>query len=81
MDDGNFHSTRDTNDVLQIQKGDAIVDLPLSKTLSYLNAISGHPEVPNFSHETFTPPPNTTFFSAGFIKEVPPHVIGRFVLM
>ncbi|KAF2994435.1 hypothetical protein E8E14_002985 [Neopestalotiopsis sp. 37M] len=64
-----------------IQKGDAIVDLPLSKTLSYLNAISGHPEVPNFSHETFTPPPNTTFFSAGFIKEVPPHVIGRFVLM
>lgn len=72
---GSFRATEN------VQKGDVIVALPLSKTLSYLNAISGHPDVPNFSHDTFTPPANTPFFPAEFIHSTPPHVTGRFVLM
>jgi protein-histidine N-methyltransferase len=57
------------------------VTLPLSKTLSYLNAISGHPDVPGFSHESFVLPPDSKFFPADFVTTVPPHVICRFVLM
>ncbi|KAM0815719.1 putative SET domain-containing protein [Seiridium cardinale] len=64
-----------------VQKGDVIVALPLSKTLSYLNAISGHPDVTTFSHETFKSPGNTPIFPTEFISTVPPHVISRFVLM
>ncbi|KAK9778260.1 putative SET domain-containing protein [Seiridium cardinale] len=64
-----------------VQKGDVIVALPLSKTLSYLNAISGHPDVITFSHETFKSPGNTPIFPTEFISTVPPHVISRFVLI
>ncbi|KAH6640073.1 hypothetical protein BKA67DRAFT_665440 [Truncatella angustata] len=64
-----------------ITRGDVIVTTPLSRTLSYLNAISGHSAAPNFSNETFKSPENSTFFPTDFINTVPPHVIGRFVLM
>ncbi|KAI0376416.1 SET domain-containing protein [Hypomontagnella monticulosa] len=60
---------------------EVIVTLPLSKSLSYLNAISDHPD--------FTPSPNLgtpcrengAYFPSDFLKETPPHVIGRFFLI
>ncbi|ORY58473.1 uncharacterized protein BCR38DRAFT_317839, partial [Pseudomassariella vexata] len=69
-------------DGCSIERGDPIVALPLSKTLSYLNAIGGHPDFPDFRHESFRGNPETAeWFPAEFLKETPPHVTGRFVLM
>lgn len=67
--------------VVQIKNGDDIVVLPLANTLSYLNAISGHPELGTFSHDSFRIPENTPPFPKDFLEATPPHVIGRFVLM
>lgn len=66
-----------------VENGDAIVNLPLSKSLSYLNAISGHPAFAEVSAQlpTFRMPENTEPFPEAFLREIPPHVIGRFVLM
>ncbi|KAH8647264.1 hypothetical protein BX600DRAFT_152170 [Xylariales sp. PMI_506] len=64
-----------------VNNGDVVISLPLSRTLSYLNAIHGHPDMPDYSHEVFKAAPNSSFFPVEFLKSVPPHVIGRFVLM
>ncbi|KAK5635921.1 hypothetical protein RRF57_011633 [Xylaria bambusicola] len=58
-----------------------IVSLPLSCSLSFLNAIAAHP---NFS--SGTPPSITTlredaYFPVEFLENTPPHVVGRFFLM
>ncbi|KAI5864110.1 SET domain-containing protein [Durotheca rogersii] len=62
---------------------DTVVTLPLSKTLSYLNAID---DSPNFAASS--PPPQSALdrgssacFPAEFLKDAPPHVVGRFFLI
>ncbi|KAI1134309.1 SET domain-containing protein [Hypoxylon sp. FL0543] len=58
-----------------------IVTLPLSRSLSYLDAIDGHPDF------TFSSSPNgakredASYFPTGFLEGTPPHVVGRFFLM
>ncbi|KAK8106977.1 SET domain-containing protein [Apiospora kogelbergensis] len=64
--------------------GESVVTLPISRSLSYLNAICGHPDFPSTKHQSFetaTPESTTAWFPAEFLREVPPHVVGRFVLM
>ncbi|TGJ82392.1 hypothetical protein E0Z10_g6356 [Xylaria hypoxylon] len=58
-----------------------IVSLPLSCSLSFLNAIAGHPSIPTTLPTTISAPPDETYFSTEFLSNVPPHVIGRFFLM
>ncbi|CAJ2510608.1 Uu.00g062330.m01.CDS01 [Anthostomella pinea] len=60
---------------------DAIVTLPLSRSLSYLNAISGHPDFAAVAHASIPHAEDKRFFPAGFLKQAPPHVVGRFCLM
>ncbi|KAI0484554.1 hypothetical protein GGR56DRAFT_30168 [Xylariaceae sp. FL0804] len=70
-----------------VQPGDVVVDLPLSASLSYLNAISGHPDLaggalPSASAAAaFKPPRDGAYFPAAFLRETPPHVVGRFFLV
>ncbi|KAI0014772.1 hypothetical protein F4780DRAFT_169546 [Xylariomycetidae sp. FL0641] len=59
--------------------GAVIVTLPLSKSLSYLNAISRHADFASTSLPDIAPPEE--YFPAQFLKETAPHVIGRFFLM
>ena len=68
-------------DVCKVEKGDSIVTLPLSRSLSFLNALSGHPDFPNASFPHITAPENAPYFPAEFLTETPPHVVGRFFLM
>ncbi|KAK7978402.1 hypothetical protein PG988_005892 [Apiospora saccharicola] len=65
-----------------VNQGESVVTLPISRSLSYLNAICGHPDFPAVTHKIIqenTPPRD--WFPAEFLREVEPHVIGRFVLM
>ncbi|KAI2611437.1 SET domain-containing protein [Hypoxylon fragiforme] len=63
-----------------INAEDSIVTLPLSKSLSYLDAIHGH--LDNASSSSDTPPhEGNTHFPTEFLNEIPPHVVGRFFLM
>ncbi|KAI2617310.1 SET domain-containing protein [Hypomontagnella submonticulosa] len=62
---------------------ETIVTLSLSKSLSYLNAISGHPDFassPALSTSA-SGSENGVYFPSEFLKEIPPHVIGRFFLV
>ncbi|KAI1401257.1 SET domain-containing protein [Hypoxylon fuscum] len=67
-------------DSCSIGVDDAIVNLPLFKTLSYLDAINGHPEL-SFSSSSLQNNEGRTYFSKQFIQTIPPHVVGRFFLM
>ncbi|KAI0535898.1 SET domain-containing protein [Xylaria digitata] len=58
-----------------------VVSLPLSCSLSFLNAIAGHPSIPTTLPTTISASPGETYLSTEFLNKVPPHVIGRFFLM
>ncbi|KAI1204491.1 SET domain-containing protein [Annulohypoxylon truncatum] len=74
---------------------DPIVALPLSKSLSYINAIDHHPDFASssspYSSSSSSPPSSSPesdinredacYFPTEFLKTMPPHVIGRFFLM
>lgn len=67
-----------------VNQGESVVTLPISRSLSYLNAICGHPDFPAVTHkhiQEHTPPRDGHWFPAEFLRETPPHVVGRFVLM
>ncbi|XDG02735.1 hypothetical protein ABKA04_002350 [Annulohypoxylon sp. FPYF3050] len=60
---------------------DPIVTLPLSKSLSYVNAIDHHPDFAfSFSSDDVNRQ-DRCYFPTEFLKAAPPHVIGRFFLM
>ena len=65
----------------KVDKGDSIVTLPLSRSLSFLNALSGHPDFTDVSFPHIVAPENSPYFPVGFLKETPPHVVNRFFLM
>ena len=65
----------------KVDKGDSIVTLPLSRSLSFLNALSGHPDFTDVSFPHIVAPENSPYFPVGFLKETPPHVVSRFFLM
>ncbi|RYP15857.1 hypothetical protein DL765_005471 [Monosporascus sp. GIB2] len=65
----------------QIEEGDAIVTLPLSRSLSFLNAVSGHPDMPAIPYSNIAKPENPSYFPRQFLEKTPPHVVGRFFLM
>ncbi|KAL7624681.1 hypothetical protein AAE478_006251 [Parahypoxylon ruwenzoriense] len=67
-------------DSCSIGVDDIIVTLPLSKTLSYLDAISGHPDFVSQSPSTLSHD-ERTYFPVEFLKGTPPHVVGRFFLI
>ncbi|KAI0444024.1 SET domain-containing protein [Xylaria telfairii] len=58
-----------------------IVSLPLSCSLSFLNAIAGHPSISTALPPAITAPRDESHFPTEFLSNVPPHVIGRFFLM
>ncbi|KAI2622278.1 SET domain-containing protein [Xylaria nigripes] len=58
-----------------------IVSLPLSCSLSFLNAIAGHPDISTALPPSILPPKNGDHFPVEFLNNVPSHVIGRFFLM
>ncbi|KAJ2969378.1 hypothetical protein NUW58_g10004 [Xylaria curta] len=58
-----------------------IVSLPLSCSLSFLNAVAGHPSVAAAPPLEVLAPRDETYFPAEFLSHAPPHVIGRFFLM
>ncbi|KAI4868167.1 SET domain-containing protein [Hypoxylon rubiginosum] len=60
---------------------DVIVSLPLSKTLSYLDAISCHPDFSPSSSSNNSSLEEQSHFPAEFLEKTPPHVVGRFFLM
>jgi len=70
-----------------ISAGASIVKLPLVKSLSFLNAISGHPDFPAAQGLGVATPKKhgskdgTDYFPTEFLRETPPHVIGRFFLI
>ncbi|KAI0185199.1 SET domain-containing protein [Xylaria flabelliformis] len=57
-----------------------VVFLPLSCTISFLNAIAGHASIPTALPHAI-PAPQDDYFPTEFLSNVPPHVIGRFFLM
>ncbi|KAI1823942.1 SET domain-containing protein [Xylaria intraflava] len=61
--------------------GEEIVSLPLSCSLSFLNAIAGHPSVATALPPSIVPPVDGIYFPIEFLENVPPHVVGRFFLM
>ncbi|KAI0393216.1 SET domain-containing protein [Xylariaceae sp. FL0594] len=63
--------------------GEEIVSLPLSCSLSYLNAIAGHPSIPSTTLPASIRRPQTAdgYFPDEFLSNAPPHVVGRFFLM
>ncbi|RYP11389.1 hypothetical protein DL764_000043 [Monosporascus ibericus] len=68
-------------DGYQIEEGDAIVTLPLSRSLSFLNAVRGHPDMPAIPYSNISKPENSPYFPREFLEKTPPHVVGRFFLM
>ncbi|KAI0846522.1 SET domain-containing protein [Daldinia vernicosa] len=60
---------------------DVIVTLPLSKSLSYLDAIRDHPAFASPSNSDAPSRGSGDYFPEKFLKETPPHVVGRFFLM
>ncbi|KAI0196916.1 SET domain-containing protein [Astrocystis sublimbata] len=69
-------------DASSLKADDEIVSLPLSCSLSYLNAIAGHPSLSARDlPSSFHAPPQNGHLPASFLENVPPHVIGRFFLM
>ncbi|KAK8093503.1 SET domain-containing protein [Apiospora hydei] len=71
-----------------VHQGESVVTLPIARSLSYLNAICGHPDFPAVKHQQIqeaasnsTNDDDNSWFPADFLRETPPHVVGRFVLM
>ncbi|KAI1119794.1 SET domain-containing protein [Nemania abortiva] len=60
---------------------DDIVCLPLSCSLSFLNAVAGHPSIATALPPAIPAPDEETRFPTEFLGNVPPHVVGRFFLM
>ncbi|KAI0426366.1 SET domain-containing protein [Xylaria sp. FL1042] len=58
-----------------------IVSLPLSCSLSFLNAVAGHPGIAATPPPTISAPRDGVYFPAEFLGNVPPHVVGRFFLV
>ncbi|KAI1151490.1 SET domain-containing protein [Nemania diffusa] len=58
-----------------------IVSLPLACSLSFLNAIAGHPSIATALPPAIPAPEDDAYFPTEFLGNVPPHVIGRFFLM
>ncbi|KAI1758535.1 SET domain-containing protein [Hypoxylon sp. FL1150] len=67
-------------DTCSVGIDDAIVTLPLSKTLSYLDAISNHPDF-GLSSSNANDQKEVAHFPTEFLEKTPPHVVGRFFLM
>ncbi|KAI1158134.1 SET domain-containing protein [Nemania serpens] len=61
--------------------GEDIVALPLSCSLSFLNAIAGHPSIAPALPPEIPAPQAEAYFPTEFLRSVPPHVIGRFFLI
>ncbi|RYP75334.1 hypothetical protein DL771_002430 [Monosporascus sp. 5C6A] len=61
-------------DGCQIEEGDAVVTLPLSRSLSFLNAVSGHPDMPAIPYSSIAKPENSPYFPREFLEKTPPHV-------
>ncbi|KAI1654134.1 SET domain-containing protein [Daldinia decipiens] len=68
-------------DSCSIGVDDVIVTLPLSKSLSYLDAIRGHPAFVSLFDSDDLGDESKVYFPEEFLKETPPHVAGRFFLM
>ncbi|KAK8086061.1 hypothetical protein PG994_001035 [Apiospora phragmitis] len=65
-----------------VRLGETVVTLPIARSLSYLNAICGHPDFPAVQHKSISgKTDDNDWFPAAFLREVLPHVVGRFVLM
>ncbi|KAI1262410.1 SET domain-containing protein [Xylariaceae sp. FL1019] len=60
---------------------ESVVTLPLSCSLSYLNAIAGHPKYANATPSAISKPQDGEYFSDEFLSKTPAHVVGRFLLM
>ncbi|KAI0156357.1 SET domain-containing protein [Xylariaceae sp. FL1272] len=60
---------------------ESVVTLPLSCSLSYLNAIAGHPNYANATPPAISKPQDGEYYSEEFLSKTPAHVIGRFFLM
>ncbi|KAI2602475.1 SET domain-containing protein [Hypoxylon sp. NC1633] len=60
---------------------DIIVSLPLSTSLSYLDAIQGHPEFAYPPTPVILTHPESAYLPTEFLKKTPPHVVGRFFLI
>ncbi|KAI1447275.1 SET domain-containing protein [Annulohypoxylon stygium] len=60
---------------------DPIVTLPLSKSISYVNAIDHHPDFTFSLSSSDVSCQDRCYFPTEFLKATPPHVIGRFFLM
>ncbi|KAI1348107.1 SET domain-containing protein [Xylaria sp. FL0043] len=58
-----------------------IVSLPLACSLSYLNAVAGHPDIVVTPPPTISAPRDGDYFPPEFLTNVPPYVIGRFFLV
>ncbi|KAI1343703.1 hypothetical protein F5Y15DRAFT_426299 [Xylariaceae sp. FL0016] len=68
-------------DSASVQADEVAVSLPLSASISYLNAISGHPDFPAATPSSIAHSKGGAHLPASFLKETPPHVIGRFFLI
>ncbi|KAI1492232.1 hypothetical protein F5X96DRAFT_627890 [Biscogniauxia mediterranea] len=68
-------------DSCSVGSDDVVVALPLSKSLSYLNAIAGHPSFTAASPPFISPVEDGSHFPIEFLQGTPPHVIGRFFLI
>jgi protein-histidine N-methyltransferase len=64
-----------------LSPGEDIVSLPLSCSLSFLNAIAGHPSIATTLPSSVTRPQGDGYFPDEFLNNAPAHVIGRFFLM
>ncbi|KAI5920877.1 hypothetical protein F4810DRAFT_680867 [Camillea tinctor] len=68
-------------DTCSIEPDATIVTLPLSKSLSYLNAITGHPSLTAALPPFISQPTDDSHFPLEFLQRTPPHVTGRFFLI
>lgn len=58
-----------------------IVSLPLNCSLSFLNAVAGHPSFQSSTPSAIRAPRDGAYFPVEFLENVPPHVVGRFFLV
>ncbi|KAJ1325149.1 protein-histidine N-methyltransferase [Microdochium nivale] len=64
--------------------GDPVVRLPLSRSLSFLNAVCGHPDFPAATTASLgvaAPGEAEGYLPATFLRGTPPHVVGRVFLV
>ncbi|KAI1498040.1 hypothetical protein F5X99DRAFT_343108 [Biscogniauxia marginata] len=68
-------------DSCSVGPDDIVVALPLSKSLSYLNAAAGHPDFAAALPPFISQSEEKSYFPLEFLQGTPPHVIGRFFLV